>query len=104
MGPLGYIDFMNGIMHSKCVITDSGGIQEETTWLKVPCITLRPNTERPITITEGTNILAKPETLQHELQKILTNDRILHDTIEFWDGMTAQRCLESLELFLATKR
>ncbi len=104
MGPLGYIDFMNGIMHSKCVITDSGGIQEETTWLKVPCITLRPNTERPITITEGTNVLAKPETLQHELQKILTNNRILHDTIEFWDGMTAQRCLESLELFLATKR
>ena len=104
MGPLGYIDFMNGIMHSKCVITDSGGIQEETTWLKVPCITLRPNTERPITITEGTNILAKPETLQHELQKIRTKSRILHDTIEFWDGKTAQRCLESLELFLATKR
>jgi len=62
MGPLGYIDFMHGIMHSKCVITDSGGIQEETTWLRVPCITLRPNTERPITITQGTNVLA---TLKH---------------------------------------
>ena len=104
MGPLGYIDFMNGIMHSQCVITDSGGIQEETTWLGVPCITLRPNTERPITITEGTNILATHETLQHELQKIVSEPKMIHDSIEFWDGKTAQRCLESLELFLKDKR
>jgi len=100
MGPLGYIDFMNGIMHSQCVITDSGGIQEETTWLGVPCITLRPNTERPITITEGTNILATPETLQYELQEIENKGRMKHHTIEFWDGKTAQRCIKSLELFL----
>ena len=104
MGPLGYIDFMNGIMHSQCVITDSGGIQEETTWLGVPCITLRPNTERPITITEGTNILATHETLQHELQKIVSGPKMIHDSIEFWDGKTAQRCIESLELFLEDKR
>ena len=100
MGPLGYIDFMNGIMHSACVITDSGGIQEETTWLGVPCITLRPNTERPITITEGTNILATPETLQSELQRIQKRVDTGHKTIEFWDGKTAQRCVKSLELFL----
>lgn len=100
MGPLGYIDFMNGIMHSKCVITDSGGIQEETTWLRVPCITLRPNTERPITITQGTNVLATPTTLQSELEKIGNQSSFDFAEIEFWDGKTAQRCVQSLEQFL----
>jgi UDP-N-acetylglucosamine 2-epimerase (non-hydrolysing) len=100
MGPLGYIDFMNGIMHSKCVITDSGGIQEETTWLRVPCITLRPNTERPITITQGTNVLATPTTLQSELEKIENQSSFDFAEIEFWDGKTAQRCVQSLEQFL----
>lgn len=100
MGPLGYIDFMNGIMHSKCVITDSGGIQEETTWLGVPCITLRPNTERPITITQGTNVLATPTTLQSELEKIEKQSGSDITEIEFWDGKTAQRCVQSLEQFL----
>lgn len=100
MEPLGYIDFMNGIMHSKCVITDSGGIQEETTWLRVPCITLRPNTERPITITQGTNVLATPMTLQSELEKIEEQSNVDQTEIEFWDGRTAQRCVQSLEKFL----
>lgn len=100
MGPLGYIDFMNGIMHSRCVITDSGGIQEETTWLGVPCITLRPNTERPITITQGTNVLATPTTLQSELKKIEKQSDSDQTQIEFWDGNTAQRCVKSLEQFL----
>lgn len=100
MGPLGYIDFMNGIMHSRCVITDSGGIQEETTWLGVPCITLRPNTERPITITQGTNVLATPTTLQSELEKIENQSDSDQTQIEFWDGNTAQRCVKSLEQFL----
>jgi len=99
MGPLGYIDFMNGIMHSRCVITDSGGIQEETTWLGVPCITLRPNTERPITITQGTNVLATPTTLQSELEKIEKQSGSDRTEIEFWDGGTAQRCVQSLEQF-----
>ena len=100
MGPLGYIDFMHGIMHSKCVITDSGGIQEETTWLGVPCITLRPNTERPITITQGTNVLATPESLQTELERIEQDSKAHRNEIEFWDGKTAQRCVHSLEQFL----
>jgi len=100
MGPLGYIDFMNGIMHSVCVITDSGGIQEETTWLGVPCITLRPNTERPITITEGSNVLATAQTLQTELAKLKNKDFGNQNQIEFWDGKTAQRCVKSLEEFL----
>ena len=64
---------MQAIMGSRCVITDSGGIQEETTWLGVPCITLRPNTERPITITEGTNILSTPSLLKEDLRKFSLN-------------------------------
>jgi len=87
-------------MHSKCVITDSGGIQEETTWLGVPCITLRPNTERPITITQGTNVLATPSTLKSELEQIEKLSGSGRNQIEFWDGKTAQRCVKSLEDFL----
>ena len=56
-GPLGYINFMSLLMDATLVLTDSGGIQEETTALNVPCITLRENTERPVTVTEGSNYL-----------------------------------------------
>jgi UDP-N-acetylglucosamine 2-epimerase (non-hydrolysing) len=61
--PLGYADFMNLVMSSRVLITDSGGIQEETTYLGIPCLTLRENTERPVTITQGTNRLCTPETV-----------------------------------------
>ena len=59
--PLGYLDFLSLVRGATLVVTDSGGIQEETTVLGVPCLTLRPNTERPITITHGTNRLVEPE-------------------------------------------
>ena len=59
--PLGYVDFLSLVRGAALVVTDSGGIQEETTVLGVPCLTVRPNTERPITITQGTNRLAEPE-------------------------------------------
>ena len=94
--PLGYIDFMKCIDESRMVITDSGGIQEETTWLGVPCITLRPNTERPITITEGTNVLCKPSSLTGEIQRILNEPRRAEISIDLWDGNTAERCVKSL--------
>ncbi len=58
--PLGYIDFLSLVRGAAVVVTDSGGIQEETTILGVPCLTLRPNTERPITVTHGTNRLVEP--------------------------------------------
>ena len=68
---LGYKAFMNLIFGCKFVITDSGGIQEETTYLKIPCLTLRPNTERPVTITQGTNKLTTPEKIVADIGEIL---------------------------------
>jgi UDP-N-acetylglucosamine 2-epimerase (non-hydrolysing) len=99
--PLGYIDFMKCVHESRMVITDSGGIQEETTWLGIPCITLRPNTERPITISEGTNVLCEPEKLHQEMTRILQEPRRKEIKIEYWDGNTADRCVKSLHDFLS---
>ncbi len=74
--PVGYYDFLKLQMDAKFILTDSGGIQEESTYFGVPCLTLRPNTERPITITEGTNTLVKLETddIVNEAQKILSGN------------------------------
>ena len=92
--PLGYLDFLKLIKESSLVITDSGGIQEETTYLQTPCITLRTTTERPITITEGTNELINPESLNlADLLKIsIPNLKNKPSTIpELWDGKTGSR-------------
>ena len=94
--PQGYIQFMNLVTQSKLVITDSGGIQEETTYLGIPCLTLRENTERPITITHGTNQLIQPEVLEIEVNKVLSDDWKQGQCPELWDGATAQRVVESL--------
>jgi UDP-N-acetylglucosamine 2-epimerase (non-hydrolysing) len=99
--PLGYIDFMNCVYQSRMVVTDSGGIQEETTWLGVPCITLRPNTERPITIEQGTNVLCTPQNLHAELTRVIQEPRRKNIKIDLWDGNTAGRCLDSLIEFLS---
>lgn len=69
--PIGYYDMIHLVYYSHCVITDSGGLQEETTYIGIPCITLRPNTERPITVTNGSNIIINPK------EKCLT-ERLLH--------------------------
>jgi UDP-N-acetylglucosamine 2-epimerase (non-hydrolysing) len=86
--PLGYIDFMNIVSNSKFVISDSGGIQEETTYLGISCFTLRESTERPITITVGSNQLVSIETL---LEKTMLLKR--GSIPKLWDGKTAQRIL-----------
>ncbi len=94
--PLGYIDFMNLVFHAQIVVTDSGGIQEETTYLGIPCLTLRENTERPVTVTCGTNRLVRAETLHADLQAALATKSRNNSVPELWDGMTAHRVVASL--------
>ncbi len=98
--PLGYIQFMNLVTTSSVAITDSGGLQEEATYLGIPCITLRPNTERPITITEGTNQLAEPAELGGRLTRVFSGQWATGRKPALWDGRTADRCVESLRRFL----
>lgn len=96
--PLGYIDFLALIKNSKYVLTDSGGIQEETTFLKIPCITLRDNTERPITISEGTNVLCglKEDKISSSIKKFESGKKIKSSIPKFWDGKAAGRIVHTL--------
>jgi UDP-N-acetylglucosamine 2-epimerase (non-hydrolysing) len=90
--PLGYVDFLSLVRGAAVVITDSGGIQEETTVLDVPCLTLRPNTERPITLTAGTNRLVTPETLGAALDGALAGAQARPgDGPPGWDGHAGER-------------
>jgi UDP-N-acetylglucosamine 2-epimerase (non-hydrolysing) len=98
--PLGYIPFMSLVFNGRLVITDSGGIQEETTYLGIPCLTLRPNTERPITLTKGTNRLCRPGNLVREFSEALEKRGGETDGIAFWDGHTAERVVASIREFL----
>jgi UDP-N-acetylglucosamine 2-epimerase (non-hydrolysing) len=94
--PLSYIRFMSLVVGAAGVITDSGGIQEETTYLGIPCLTLRENTERPITIEQGTNRLSRAETLLADLREGLGLARGAPRRPEHWDGDTATRCVDDL--------
>jgi len=98
--PLNYIRFMNLVFNCRFAITDSGGIQEETTYLGIPCLTMRPNTERPITIERGTNQLCKPGDLQEKVETILSGKAPQGNDIELWDGKTAIRVVESIKNLL----
>lgn len=91
--PIGYIDFIALEKNARLVITDSGGIQEETTYLGIPCITVRENTERPITVDVGTNILAGTDFAKIKLyaDEILSDKTKEGQIPEFWDGHVAQR-------------
>ncbi len=93
--PLGYLDFINLIKHATIVITDSGGIQEETTYLQVPCVTLRENTERPVTITEGSNYLVglSPGKILSTVFKILSGKGKKAGIPELWDGKAGERII-----------
>jgi UDP-N-acetylglucosamine 2-epimerase (non-hydrolysing) len=89
--PLNYIRFMSLVSNCRFVITDSGGIQEETTYLGIPCLTLRENTERPITITHGTNQLCEISQLEQKVAEICVMKERKPVRIELWDGNTAER-------------
>lgn len=97
--PLGYLDFLKLTSECSLVLTDSGGIQEETTILKVPCLTLRENTERPATITEGTNRLVKPtkESIIGAYRDLQQNPIDLNRSPKYWDGQAAKRICEVFE-------
>jgi UDP-N-acetylglucosamine 2-epimerase (non-hydrolysing) len=95
--PLGYHDTIGLVDKARFVLTDSGGLQEETTFLNVPCLTLRPNTERPITITQGTNSLTSLANLERDIKAITDSHEISpRKTPEFWDGHSAERVIEIL--------
>jgi UDP-N-acetylglucosamine 2-epimerase (non-hydrolysing) len=85
---------MSVVLGSAAVVTDSGGIQEETTYLGIPCLTLRENTERPITISEGTNRLANAASLPEALRQAL--DSGARSIPDLWDGQAAGRCVSDL--------
>lgn len=94
--PAPYIRFMSLVSGAAAIITDSGGLQEETTYLGIPCLTLRDNTERPITITQGTSRLVRADTLSAELADALAVPAERRPRPDCWDGHTAVRCLADL--------
>lgn len=94
--PLGYVDFMNLVCNARLVVTDSGGVQEETTYLGIPCLTLRPNTERPITIVEGSNRLVTTADLAATVDEILAGHGSHGRKPELWDGHAAQRVVADI--------
>ena len=96
--PLGYLDFLKLLAHARLVLTDSGGIQEETTVLSVPCLTLRTSTERPATIDQGTNTLAglDPERIVTLARNVLEERPEPRRVPDLWDGLASRRIVETL--------
>jgi UDP-N-acetylglucosamine 2-epimerase (non-hydrolysing) len=95
---VGYLDFLCLLSHAKLVLTDSGGIQEETTALGVPCLTLRENTERPVTTTQGTNQIVglDPAKILAAANDVLAGKTRAGRIPEFWDGNAADRIVDIL--------
>jgi UDP-N-acetylglucosamine 2-epimerase (non-hydrolysing) len=103
--PLGYLQFLHLQSEATCVITDSGGVQEETTVLGVPCLTLRENTERPVTVSHGTNTVVglEPEILRREVAQILAGNGKRGCLPPGWDGCCAGRILRILHEYLSLR-
>ncbi len=96
--PLGYLDFLHLMSEARVVLTDSGGVQEETTILGVPCITLRDRTERPVTLEHGTNVLvgSSPEKIIREFNRLSLGGQKLNQSPRYWDGNAAKRIIKVL--------
>ena len=92
----GYLEILRLSRTAKFALTDSGGLQEETTYLGIPCLTLRDNTERPVTIDGGTNVLtgSDPSVILKEYEKIMNGDNKKGTIPDLWDGHTAKRIVE----------
>ena len=102
--PLGYVEFMALVKAARAVVTDSGGVQEESTYLGIPCLTLRENTERPITVTQGSNRLVAADELSQKLDIVLSGQWPQGSRPDRWDGQAAQRCVAALQRRHESKR
>ncbi len=98
LDPTGYFDSISLIEHARLVLTDSGGLQEESTFFHTPCLTLRSSTERPITITLGSNRLTSPAGLRLDIEQVLQMPERMGAIPPLWDGRTAGRILHELEV------
>jgi len=96
VNPMPYVKFMNLVTGAAMALTDSGGLQEETTYLGIPCLTLRENTERPITVTMGTNKLVASDTLERMVGDVLEGNWPVGERPPLWDGETAGRAADCL--------
>ncbi len=103
--PLGYLDFLRLMTDAQMVLTDSGGIQEETTALGVPCLTLRENTERPVTVTDGTNTIVgtDPAAIEAAIENLRASPPTKGRRPALWDGKAAERIIDILERDLGSK-
>jgi UDP-N-acetylglucosamine 2-epimerase (non-hydrolysing) len=103
--PMGYLEFLSLTIQAALILTDSGGLQEEATVLNIPCLTLRENTERPITVSLGTNTLVgrDPERIKHEAMQVLSGHGKQGRIPELWDGHAAQRIAEVYERALGVQ-
>jgi UDP-N-acetylglucosamine 2-epimerase (non-hydrolysing) len=101
--PLGYIEFMSLVRGAAAIVTDSGGVQEETTLLRVPCLTLRPNTERPITLTNGSNRLVTRAELAAAVLKACDDGPYAGELPPLWDGQAGPRIAGVITHWLARR-